>query len=186
MKVLGIVVVGILLLVCAGGVVFGMGLLPFSRDATQTNVQAQPLQPLPTQSSDTADMVVTLSERFFNKQIADKMPAGGQVQNAEIDLHANNTANVTATVQVNSQVRVSPNASVQLGVQNGRIVVDITKVDVGGLALPNSMIEPQINQLKQTAENQLNSQLAQFEQTTGLKLQSLSTTENSLTVFFGE
>ena len=91
-------------------------------------------------------MVVTLSEGFFNKQITDNLPQGGQVQSAQIDLHPDNLANVTATVQVNSSLRLSPDAAVQMGVQDGRIVIDITKVDVGGLSVPSSLIEPQIAQ----------------------------------------
>jgi hypothetical protein len=101
-------------------------------------------------------------------------------------LHANNLANVSATVQVNSLVRVTPNISLQLGVANGRIVINVLQVNVGGFGVPSSMIEPQIQQLKQNAEDDLNTQLAVLQNATGLKLQTLSTTENSLTLEFAQ
>lgn len=185
MKVV-LVVVGIVVVALLCGGVFLSGLFPGATPAPQTSVESSPLQPLPAQAPETADMTVTLSERYFNTQLAQGLPQGGQVANAQIDLHANNQANVTATIQLNSAVRLTPDAAVQLNVQNGRIVFDVTKVDVGGFGVPNSLIEPQIAQLKQTAENQLNTQLAELERSMGLTLESMSTTENSLTLFFVE
>lgn len=186
MKTILGIVVGILILLGAAALAMATGFVQLPGSPQQTNVQGSPpLQPLSAQSSEKADVVVTLSERFFNRQLANSLTQGGQVQSAQIDLHPNNLANITATVQVSSGLRVTPNASVLMGAQDGRLVIEITKVDVAGLSVPNSLIEPQIAQLKQSAETQINRQLAELEKTTGLKLKSLATTENSLTLSFG-
>lgn len=196
MKAIVGIVLGIVALlgIAGGAVATGVVRLPFS--APQTNVAAQlraqvpatvqsspPLQPAVAQSSDSADMVVTLSERFLNRKIVEGMPQGGEVSNPQIDIHANALADFTATVRTGF-LTVTPRASVQLSVKNGRIVIDVLKVDVGGFGVPSSMIQPQIDELKATAETELNQQFADLEKSTGLKLQSLSTTENSLTLYF--
>jgi hypothetical protein len=46
------------------------------------------------------------------------------------------------------------------------------------------LIEPQIAQIKTTAETELNRQFASMQAATGLKLQSLTSTEGSLTLSF--
>jgi hypothetical protein len=194
------VIVGILLGIVAllgiagGAIATGIVRLPYS--APQTNVAAQvqaqvpvtvqsapPLQPAVAQSSDGVDMVVTLSERFLNRKVVEGMPQDGEVSNPQIDLHTNSLADFGATVKT-SFLTVTPQASVQLSVKNGRVVIDVLKVDVGGLGVPSSMIQPEIDRLKATAESELNKQFADLDKTTGLKLYSLSTTENSLTLYF--
>ncbi len=185
MKVVGGVVIGILALLCIGATAVATGIVRAPFSAPQTLVQGAPaLLPLSTQA-DGADMTVTLSERFLNKMVAEGMPKGGDVSNAQIDLHQGNRADVTAAVKTGF-VTLTPKAAVTFAVQNGRIVIEVQRVDVGGFGVPNSLIEPQIAQLKQTAERELNQKLAELEKTTGLTLQSLSTTENSMTLVFGE
>ena len=148
-------------------------------------VQSAPsLQPAPSQATDNADMTVTLSERYMNKNIARGLAQGGQVQSAQLDIQSNAVVVIDAVVQVNPQLRLSPRVTTQLTVENGRIVVNVQKVDVGGFGVPSNLIEPQINQMKQNAETNLNTQLANFTASSGLKLQALSTTENSLSLFF--
>jgi hypothetical protein len=196
MKVIVTIVLGIVALlgVAGGAVATGIVRMPFA--PPQTNVQAQlqaqiptsvqpspPLQPQATQTTDGADMIVTLSERFLNRRIVEGMPQGGDVSDPRIDLHANDLANFTATVRTGF-LTLNPDASVKFSVQRGRIIVDVLKVDVGGFGVPNSMIQPQVDNLKATAEDELNEQFAEIQRSTGLTLKSLSTTENSLSLYF--
>lgn len=179
-----IVVCGIL----GGAILTGIVRIPSS--SSETSFQAQlptltALQPIPSQASDTADMTVTLSERFLNNQIALGVPATDQISNPQLDIHADNLADFSATVNTGF-FNVKPQATVKLAVQNARIVLDVQKVDVGGFGVPASLIQPQIDQLKQNAEAALNAQFAKLQATTGLKLQSLSTTENTLTLYFSQ
>lgn len=189
MKVLFTLVVGAIA-VCGllGGAVLA-GIIHVPSGAV-SNFQAQlptlpALQPLPAQASDTSDMTITLSERFLNNRIAIGVPSTAQISNAQLDLHAGNLADFSATVNTGF-INVNPKATVLLSVRNGRIVLDVQKVDVGGFGVPSSLIQPQIDQLKQTAETALNNEFAQLQASTGLTLQALSTTENSLTLYFAQ
>lgn len=185
MKIIAGCLVGILALVGLGAGAVAMGLVNVPFFPTATGVQGSPaLQPLNAQTANNADMIVTLSERYLNRQLAAGLPSGGQISNVQLDVHENNRADINATAQVNNFFTVRPKVSMLLRVQNGQIVIDIQSVDVGGFGIPSSLIEPQIAQLKQQAESQLNAQLANLATSSGLKLQDLSTTENSLTLDF--
>ncbi len=185
MKVITGIIVALLIVLCVGGLAVGAGFMFLNRAATSAGVQAMPpLQPLAAQATDNDDMVVTVSERYLNRQLTQNMPQSGQVSNVFLDLHAGQLANVSATVQVNSLLTLQPNATVQFGVADGRIQITVQKVEVGGFGVPSSFVEPQIAELETNAETKLNQQLAELEKTTGLKLSSLSTTENSLTLHF--
>ena len=160
------------------------GLVP-GLPTTQTTVSAVPaLQPLPAQVTDNADMVITFSERFLNANLAQGIPTGGQVSNVQLDLHSGETADLHATVVINAFLTVQPKLALKLAVANGQVTIDVVSVDVGGFGLPSSLIQPEIDSFKSTAQTQLNQQLVLMAQTTGLKLQSVSTTENSLTLYF--
>jgi|GEM_PF-2851719 len=184
MKVVVGAMLALLVLGCAGGLVL-LGVIPVRRTPSASDAHAvPPLQSLPAQTTDNHDMVVTLSERYLNRQLTKNMPQDGAATDVRLDLHEGNTANVSATIQLNSLLTVQPNASLKFNVVNGRITIEVTQVDVGGFGVPSSLIEPQITQVKANAESELNRQLADLQMTTGLKLQVLSTTENSLTLYF--
>lgn len=186
MKVVAVIFIGLVAcLGLAGGAVI-TGIVRIPSGATQTIVQAvPPLKPAVAQPASGADMTVTLSEPYLNRQISKGMPTGGEVSNPQIDVHGGSLADVTATVKTGF-LTITPKASVQLAVLNGRVVVNILKVDVGGFGVPSSLIEPQIAQLKQNAEASINDQLAVIQTSMGLKLESLSTTENSLSLYFSQ
>lgn len=185
MKVITGIMVALLIVLCVGGIAVGAGLTFLNRAATSAGVQAlPPLQPLAAQATENDDVVVTVSERYLNRQLSQNLPQDGQVSNVFLDLHAGNLANVSATVQVNSMLRLQPNATVLLSVSNGRIQITVQKIEVGGFGVPSSFVEPQITELETNAETQLNQQLAELEKSAGLRLTTLSTTENSLTLHF--
>lgn len=188
--ILGIILGIVIVLGIAGAVVL-FGLVPVSRTPTVTAFQGSvvspsALQPLAQQSSDTSDMVITLSERFMNQQMVKGAGSGGQVENPQLDLHDNGAANFTGNVQVNALIKVPINAALQFSVQNGSVVIDIGNVSVGGFGVPSSLIQPQIEQVKSAAETQLNQQFGNLTATTGLHLESLTTNESSLTLYFSE
>lgn len=169
--------------ICGGGVL--TGILPVESGATATSVQAvPPLQPLPTEATDNADMVVTLSERYLNRQLLEGLGQGGEVSNVQLDLHAGQAADVTAQVRMNSSITLRPKAALKLTVNNGRVGISVQKVDVGGVGVPNNIIEPQIAELQRTAETELNRQLGSLQQNSGLRLSALASTENSLILYF--
>ena len=139
-----------------------------------------PLPIVPTQSNAQS---VTITETDLNQQLNQNLPPGGEVSNVFLDLHEGNTASVRATLRLNS-LTLQPNASLKASVVNNRVSIDVTQVSVGGFGVPSSMIEPQIANLKNMAERELNSQLAKLEAETGFKLQSINTTENEMVLYF--
>lgn len=183
------------------GIVLGLGILAcgmFSGvsgsnpSPTLTNVDVVPTvtalpiptrKSLPTQASIPNSQAFTLSESDLNQQLTRNLPQDGTVSNVHLDLHEGNTANVSATVRVNS-LTLQPDASVQVVVTDGRIAIDVLQVNVGGFGVPRSMIEPQIADLKTMAETELNKQLATLETNSGLKLRAITTTEDSMTLYF--
>lgn len=186
MKAIVGIVIGILALVGAGAGAVATGILQLPTATPQTNFQAAPpLQPLTAQPTAVPDMTITLSERFLNKRIGSALPTGGQVSNVQLDLQAGETALVSATLRTGF-LNVNLRATMKLAAQNGRIVIDIGQVDAGGFGVPSSLIEPQVAELKRTAETELNKQFAEMEKTQGVKLRTLTTTDNSLTLFFTE
>lgn len=126
---------------------------------------------------------VSISESDLNQQLNQNLPPGGEVSNVFLDLHEGNTASVRATIRVNS-LTLQPNALLAASVVNNRVSIDVTQVSVGGFGVPSSVIEPQIANLKNMAERELNSQLATLEANTGFKLQSIVTTENEMILYF--
>jgi hypothetical protein len=124
-----------------------------------------------------------ITEQELNAQIAAGVPQGGDISNPRVDLHPGEVADFTADLRTNFGV-LTPRASVRFSVRNGRVVMDVLGVDVGGMALPASLIQPQVDNLKATAEAELNRQLDAIRASGGLTLQSLRTTEDTLTVYF--
>jgi hypothetical protein len=126
---------------------------------------------------------VTIQETLLNAQIGAGVPEGGQISNPRVDLHPDNLADLTANVNTGLIV-LQPQVTIKLSAQDGRIVIDVLNIDVGGLGVPTALIEPQIVEIKRNAEDQLNRQFAELERTTGNKLQSITSTENELILRF--
>ncbi|MBI4674738.1 MAG: hypothetical protein HY741_24090 [Chloroflexi bacterium] len=185
MKVIIGIGIAILALLCVGGIAIGAGLVLSNQAPTATDLQAMPpLQRLAAQATGNDDMIVTISERYLNRKMTQGSPQDSQVSNVRLDLHAGNIANVYATVQINALLTVQPNATVQFSVSNGRMQIKVQQVQVGGFGVPSNLVERQIAELQSNAETQLNQQLAEVEKGAGLKPSAVSTTENSLTLYF--
>jgi hypothetical protein len=186
MKILVGLAIGIVtFFVAIAGGVMAAGIAPLGSISGTGIVQAAPpLQATPTPTAVSADMIITVSERFMNQEMVKGVPPGGQIQNPQVNLHAGQLADFTALVQLNAFMSVNPTVSVRFSVQNGRVVIDVLQVQVGGIGVPSSLIEPQIAQIKTTAETELNRQFAAMQAATGLQLKSLTTTEDSLTLSF--
>ena len=181
MKLMRVGILGIFLLLSS----LACGLFGNTTPNVAPTVTLVPLVPtvppsLPTQGANT--QVFTISENELNQQLNQNLQ-NAPLSNVVLDFHAGNTANVRATLRVN-ELTLQPNLSIRIAVSNGRITIDVTDVNVGGFGVPRSMIEPQIQQVKEMAEREFNSLLAKMEGSTGLKLQAVSTTENELRLYF--
>ncbi len=150
---------------------------------TRMVVVAPTLPPAPVPPTVPGAQTVALGERDLNQLLNQNLPPGGEVSNVVLDLHAGNTASISAALRLNS-LTLQPRATLYATVADNRIAIEVTQVRVGGFGVPSSMIEPQIAQLKNMAERELNSQLAKLQAQTGYKLQTLTTTENEMILHF--
>lgn len=180
-------ILGLLSVMALAGVV-GAGLVATTRAASSAPITYGAAAPVPAQVQN-PDMTITLSERFMNQQLQAGMPSNGDVRDVSLDLHTGNRADVNSSITVSffgSNIDLRPRAALFLSVQNGRVTITVGQIDVGGFGIPSSLVESQAAQLRQTAEQQLNQQLTQFTATTGLKLQSAATSEDSVTLVFSQ
>lgn len=186
MKGMSMYVLGVLLLVGALGCGLLSGAIESNPPPTAAIVAVPTLPPhtfAPVAPTLPNAQSVSISESDLNQQLNQNLPPGGEVSNVFLDLHDGNTASVRATLRLNS-LTLQPSAALTAAVVNHRIAIEVTKVSVGGFGVPSSMIEPQIANLKNIAERELNSQLALVEANTGFKLQSIRTTENEIILYF--
>ena len=182
MKVVFVILAGALAFAGACAIPFGIGQAPPTVPPTAI-VVSPPTQAPSAPSNGNGGTVFTLQESDLNQNIARGL-GSGEISNARIDIHPGERADFTATVNAGG-VSLNPTLSVQFSVQNGRIVIDVLDVNVGGFGVPTNLIEPQIAQLEQTAETELNRQLDQIRANSGLVLQSISTSEDSMMLQFG-
>ena len=183
MKTILVVFVGMLALVGFGACSLGSGIAQSPTAAPPTAVPVnRTAVPPAAPANGNAGTDFTLRESDLNQNIAQGL-SGGEISNAHIDIHPGELADVTATISTGG-LNLSPKASVKISVQNGRMVLDVLNVEVGGFGVPSSLIEPQIAQVKQAAETELNKQFDTIRASSGLTLQSVTTNEGSLTLHF--
>ncbi len=178
--------VGMLSLAIIAFALLTSGSVAWAQPTPPAGVLASPLFDPQAQTTDTSDMTITLSERYMNRQVGLGVPPSGQVSNVTLDLHSGATADVNATVRVSSFLSLPVKLNLSLTVVGGRIVITVQNVAVGGFGVPTSLVETQISELKTSGERELNRQFAAMEQSAGLKLKSLATTESSLTLSFAQ
>jgi hypothetical protein len=83
-------------------------------------------------------------------------------------------------------LKARPAVMMQLTVEAGRIRTRVTNVNVGILNVPLAPFQAQIDQIERVMEDQANRAVANGLAGTGLKIVSVSTTNNSLNVDLGE
>jgi hypothetical protein len=174
MKLLIGVVLGALVMLCVAG-----GALLWTATSAGPAAAPAPLQ-------DDADVALVLSERYLSRQVALGIPPSEQIQNPQLDLNEGNTAELSATVRVSSFITARIRVAIAFAARDGRIGITVRNVDLGSLNLPTEMIAPQLREIEQASEGELNRQLQDLEASTGLRLQSLETTEDSLKLNLSE
>ncbi|MBI4674739.1 MAG: hypothetical protein HY741_24095 [Chloroflexi bacterium] len=83
-------------------------------------------------------------------------------------------------------VQLRPIAEMVFGLQDGRVKIAVTNVEVGGFNVPRALIERFVSEVVATAEVKLNHSLAQLQQDTGVQLAGIETTEDLLVLKFAE
>ncbi len=78
-----------------------------------------------------------------------------------------------------------PDALVELTVVDGHIQLAVVGVNLFGVNIPPALIQQQLGELVQGPEREANGAVQEVTNKTGLKLNALSLTENSLVLTFG-
>ena len=83
-------------------------------------------------------------------------------------------------------MQVRPIADLLFGLQDGRVRIAVTGVQIAGFTVPRVLIDGFVNQVAATAEAKLNHSLSQLQQDTRVQLSAIETTEELLILKFVE
>jgi hypothetical protein len=131
------------------------------------------------------DVSVTLSAAFVNSQVQQAVRQGGLARQATISLSAPNI--VTAALVVDARVAgqtLALNATVtmRVSVRQGRIVLTVDKVDVGGVSAAQALVTQNIERIRAQAEDQINRLVAVSLQGTTFRVINVLVTPSDLTL----
>lgn len=132
-----------------------------------------------------AAMQITISENLLATQIGAANPDSG-LRSPTLDILPDNRARLTGTfsaVLFGLTLTLRPAFEMSLGVADGHVVVNIENVEVAGLQLPRSALEPEMAVLKLALEKQVNEAVERLTGATKLRLTGIRTTDDSLILF---
>lgn len=152
--------------------------------------------PAPGNDPNAPDLRVSIAEKYAQKEMLASLQADKTLQKPVLDFQPGNRIRASATVVTpvprevpvlgGQTITVRPTIVLTFQVVSNRMVVAIESVDLGGLALPRSVVEPQLEQIRKEIESQANQTIQRAVAGTNLKLVAGSTTEDSLVVDFRE
>jgi hypothetical protein len=163
-------------IVCAGLAYFAFTFL---------NAGGQP--PLvPASAVNDPDLTITVSQGYINDQLRAGMAARGlNGMDLSLQLHAPNRADASLTFPLTvlgETVDVSPQAALHFGVARGGVTVAVDGIDVGGVAVPQDLVQQRVALLEQYAQDQINATLKRQLTGTGLRLVGVQCTDSDLIV----
>lgn len=134
------------------------------------------------------DMRITLSERRLAEQMSAALAGDDRYQDPVLDLLPSGRARLAATLPISflgQQLAVRPSMDLRLAVVDGRVTALPEGMELEGIPLPARVVEAPMNEVSSLVEEQLNAAVGQISGATGLKLSSLTTTDDSLVLDFG-
>jgi uncharacterized protein YpmS len=142
---------------------------PFSTNASATNT----------------DLTVTITENYLSDQLGEVLAARGlKASDLSVTLHAPNRADVTMTTTLTflgQALQVRPRASFRIRITNGNLALDLDQVNLGGLAIPQEIVNQQMDPFKRYVD-QLDAELNRSLAASGLHVVGVQATEGALTV----
>lgn len=133
------------------------------------------------------DFIVEQMEGQFKSFIEDLSAYGIPIGDPEIDLKDDNMIEVSATTELPLGTRtleVRPTVVILLAAEDNQMTLTVESVRLEGLALPASLIAPQIEGIQEQLQEQLNTTLVQTQRLIGLELAAIYTTEEVLILDF--
>lgn len=187
------VLVGILLTL----LILGASLLILQRRSI-----APPLAPPQSFEGEPA-VTVLMIESFLNQQLREALAAETvaevtnsaqkaprvkiKLNDATLDVqagqHARFYAQLTATAW-NLPVQLRPIADMVFGLQDGRVKINVTQVQLGGVRVPHALVDHFVSQVVAAAETKLNHSLTQLQRDTRAQLTRIETTEDLMILKF--
>ena len=163
-----------------------------------------PLPPMPTFPGEPSVMVMMI-EPFLNHQLREALAAEAVLETAELEQKTSRLKiklnDATLDVQTGQRARfyaqltltawsfpvqLRPIADMAFGLQDGRVKITVTGVQLGGFNVPRALVDRFVTQVVETSEAKLNHSLMQLQQDTGVQLAAIETTEDLFILKFVE
>ena len=129
---------------------------------------------------------ILVDESYVNTLVKDALKDNPMLSNPVVDLRSGDTASVTVNLQFAGALSLKPTALLHFTVVNNRVEIEIIKITVQGIAIPTSVIRPQLQTVTSDMESQINQVIVAMENETGLQLTSLNTSETELIIGLSE
>jgi hypothetical protein len=180
MKSLGVGCLGTLL-----GLVLGVILLLAADLFVGTRGSSDPVvQPV---DSGQPDVTVVTRAAFLNTEFQAAVKQNNLARSATIAFSEPNAARISMPVDVTllgQTLTVDASVSAHAIVQNGRIVVVVDNVDVGGMNVAGSLVKQPVERARVLLEGEMNRLMQQELQGTGFRLINLDASPESVTLQF--
>lgn len=141
------------------------------------------------------DFRLILKEEFILNQLETQVlpflgnlsAYGLTLEDPEIDLRDGNRIDISVTTELpvgNRTLSVRPTISIGLAAEDNQMSLTIEGISLQGLALPATLLGPQVETFQEQAEIQINQALIAIERLGGISLAYIGTTEDLLILDF--
>ncbi len=141
-----------------------------------------------TQQTNSADVTVAVGQEYLNQQMQALLATRGMSAEASsFRLHAPNQAVASADFAfliLGQTFTIRPDVYMHFNIADEAIAVDIDRVDISGFSVPQELLDLQMSNFRQIAQDQLNSDIKNWIAGSGLRLVSIEATEGQLVLKF--
>ena len=133
------------------------------------------------------DISVFADANYVRPQLESAIRQTGIVKQAQVELAAPNLVLVTTPVAITllgQPLQVDATTTMSVGVQNGRAVVSVEKIDASGVEVPRDFYLPVVEKLRVQGEDQLNRLVQSGLKGTGLRLANIRMAADGVTIDF--
>jgi hypothetical protein len=163
-------------------ILFGSAALVSAQQSTPTPAARLQATPAPTQLPEVEPAIkVIIQETYIQERLEKEMEINPAYSDPEIDFRAPDLALISFTTRVNTFLKLRPTATVQFSVEDEEVVVEVVKIDINGMNVPRSLIEGQIDELREEIQLELNNLTGSLTEA-DLELVDISATEDALVV----
>jgi hypothetical protein len=163
-------------------ILFGSAALVSAQQPTPTPAARLQSTPAPTQLPEVEPAIkVIIQETYIQERLEKEMEINPAYSDPEIDFRAPDLALISFTTRVNTFLKLRPTATVQFSVEDEEVVVEVVKIDINGMNVPRSLIEGQIDELREEIQLELNNLTGSLTEA-DLELVDISATEDALVV----